>query len=172
MNWEEKQTKTQISKETCKQELLKEMKWTAVLKTVVAFIVLIGGIIFLIVDFPNWLFNIFFHGVGLFCLGLIAFFVYNEIKFFVDVKKSRIEIQEDTLEQIAVETVRRRSRHGYTYHEQKVFYFAEYGRYVTTSKDGSAFEYSNVGDRFYLLLYHGTIKPLRIYNAKVYEYRA
>jgi hypothetical protein len=56
---------------------------------------------------------------------------------------------------------------------EKAMYFEHYGRYVVSEVDGSAFDYSNEGDKFYLVICgskkNGAV--LRIYNARVYEWR-
>lgn len=167
----EQNTKSIITLEKCQQELMRITKATLPLTVLFFVICTVAGIIFLAVDSENFLGDILLIVLGIVCIGTAVLLAYFHISSYIKIKKGRIEIREDSLAQTAVETVRRRTKYGYTYREQKVFYFADHGRYVITEKDGEAFQYSAEGDRFYLLLYCGEITPLRIYNEKVYEYR-
>ena len=175
MAWEEKQTtKTVITKEACRQELLAELRSGMPLHVIAYVLSALVAIFCLVVDTHNLLGNTLFLLMGIFFVGYDVFYIYSLIQTFRSLAKGELEIREDVLTSIEIETVRRRSRHGYTYHEEKVFYFDNHGRYVTGKKDGSAFEYSTAGDRFYLVIRtgkHAKPVPSRIYNAKVYEYR-
>ena len=174
MAWEEKQTKAQINKETCRAELLANAKAGLPIIVICLVLVAVVAIVFLCVDTHNTLGNFLALLIGILCTGFDFYFIWQLVHTFRSITKGNFEIREDVLSSVEIETVRRRSRHGYTYHEKKVFYFDEHGRYETGAIDGSAFEYSSAGDRFYIVVRKSkrkNLSPLRVYNAKVYEYR-
>ena len=52
------------------------------------------------------------------------------------------------------------------------FYFLNMGRYAVSPVDRSAFEYSDVDDKFYVIVYDGKNKrPQLAYNMKVYQWK-
>lgn len=160
--------KTPIGIESCQRELLSEKKATLPLVVILSALLILVAIVFLTVDTGNRLGNVL-------CLLFAVFFcvvsLCTLIPFLselVRIRRGDLVLTEDVLERIAVETVRRYTLRGVTYHEQKAFYFAEHGRYVVGKVDGNAFDYSDAGDGFYLLLFRGDIKPRRIYSKKIY----
>ena len=54
---------------------------------------------------------------------------------------------------------------------ERRFYFTNNMKYVVTEWDGSAYEYSEEGDEFFLVLLHENGTPKFAYNKKIYEYR-
>ncbi len=55
-------------------------------------------------------------------------------------------------------------------HTVQLFHFQEHGTYFISGIDGSAYEYSSIDDKFYLVL-TGRGKIALVYNQKVYEYK-
>lgn len=166
-----KETKSVLTREGIKKDLLGEMR--AGVMSVVALVMtfaLIGTIMTFLAFRP---------GVGRLICGslwflLIAYFVFAYAKSYVWIARDRFSVVEDELLYSAEETVHR----GRTLMLERALYFAEHGRYKIQSTDGSAFSYSNEGDRFYLVVYDGK-KPkkkventvLRVYNTRIYEFR-
>ena len=109
-------------------------------------------------------------------VAFIIFFLYALIYLIalriVLVKSGRFAIVEDTLTAIAEEESIRHTARGTHVKIEQVFYFENHGRYVTTPLDGSQYSYSNVGDRFYVVIpcvKHPQV--LRVFNTRVYTYR-
>ena len=83
-------------------------------------------------------------------------------------KNGKFLIVEDTLVAMAEEErIRSHGRHVHVTIE-KVFYFEEYGRSLASN---SSFQYSNVGDRFYVVLDEKRPRVLLNYNTRIYDYR-
>jgi hypothetical protein len=111
---------------------------------------------------------------GIVCIAVPIFcilaFLYSV--FFGSLNKKYYEnflVVEDELTNLCEETVWRRTRRGRKIPvEEKVFYFYKHGRYRITDRDNSAFQYSDVGDTFYIVLNYGHVK--QAYNAKIYRF--
>ena len=100
-------------------------------------------------------------------LGL--FLTYDLISQLLRIQKGDFTVYQDELAEMEEMEVR---RIGGKIRLENVFYFLDSGRYVVTAADGSAFSYSNRGDRFYVVSYYGKKpKPMLVYNTKIYEYR-
>lgn len=111
----------------------------------------------------------FFAALAAACVGYFVYYlVVNLLLHIVLVKRGSFAIVEDTLVTITEEE--RIRAHGNHFHvrREKVFYFENHGRHVVT---GSVFEYSSVGDRFYVVISTGK-RPriLQVYHTRIYEY--
>ena len=165
MAWE-KETKSILTREGIKKDLLWEMR--VMIISIVAFC----GIMVL-----TWAIITFIACRGLVgrlistavFLGLIVMIVAGFAERYYLVASNRFSVIEDQFTHATEETVHR-GRHLAL---EKVMYFEHYGRYVVSEVDGSAFDYSNEGDKFYLVVCGGKKNGalLRVYNARVYEWR-
>ena len=175
-----KQTKSIITKETIKKDLLFRMKSAIpiiIVSCVLCVILLLFGIAMLddlVYEINNfgWSFSsaegIIVIAVIILLFPLSQYWAYTNIKVLKEAKRYNFKVVEDRLSR-AEEEVIVTSRHSRI---EKVFYFYEHGRYVVSVCDGSAFEYSSPEDEFYLIFANDTSStPLLIYNKKVYEYK-
>ena len=163
MAWE-KETTSILTREGIKKDLLSEMR--ATIFSIVAFC----GFMFLF-----WLIITFIACRGLvgrlistaIFLGLITLIVVSFAKLYYRVASDRFSVVEDEFLYAREETVHRRKHLKI----EKVMYFANYGRYVVSEVDGSAFDYSNEGDKFYLVVSDDKKEcaPMRIYNTRLYQ---
>ena len=114
-------------------------------------------------------FAVFIAAIALLVPCVTFYMLYSLFKQRSDIEKGNFTVVKDILSRKVKDEVRRRGRHTYI---EDVFYFYEHGRYVVTKSDGSAFEYSDEHDEFYLVFIEGNKKgsPQLVYNAKIYEY--
>lgn len=168
------ETKTIITRESCAKSLIDEA--LALLPTGIAGILLCIPFVLL----TRWAFHDapalyawFLAALVAACVGYFVYYlVVNILLRIILVKRGRFAIVEDTLTALAEEeSIHYYSRRTHVKIEQ-VFYFENHGRYVTTPLDGSQYSYSNVGDRFYVVIL-GVKRPqvLRVFNTRVYTYR-
>jgi hypothetical protein len=165
MAWE-KETKSLLTREGIKKDLLGEMR-----ASIISIVAFCGCMAFF------WLIITFIAYRGLVgrlistavFFGLSAVVVAGFLKGYLVVARDRFTIVEDEFLYATEETVRR----GKHYVLERVMYFEHYGRYVVSEVDGSAFDYSNTGDRFYLVVSDSKKKcsPMRIYNMRLYQLR-
>ncbi|MBQ8408944.1 MAG: hypothetical protein IJY39_08780 [Clostridia bacterium] len=170
MAWE-KETKSVLTREGIKKDILGELR--AMMASIVAFV----GVMVLF-----WLIITFIacRGIvgrlistGVFAL-LVGVIMASYVRTYLSAARGKICVVEDELLYTAEETVHR-GRHLVL---ERVMYFAEHGRYVVSEVDGSAFDYSNQGDKFYLVIYdfkkskkNKSASPIRVYNTRLYEWR-
>ena len=165
MAWE-KETKSILTREGIKKDLLGEMRATII--SIVAFcgFMLLFWLIITFIACRELVGRLISTAIF---LGLIALIVVEFAKRYYLVAGGRFSIVEDEFLHAEEETVHR----GKHLKIERVLYFANYGRYVVSEVDGSAFDYSNEGDKFYLVVCgdkkNGAL--LRVYNARVYEWR-
>lgn len=87
------------------------------------------------------------------------------------VKNSSFSVVEDVLVRLEeIEEVHHGRGHSYVTIEQYLL-FRGGMRYHVTPIDGRVFEYSEEGDKFYLVVLDGELSPSFAYNTKIYEYR-
>ena len=163
MAWE-KETKSILTREGIKKDMLGEMR-AGILSLVAGCGVFV--FLWLIITFIacRTLVGRLISTVGFW--GFIALVVVVFLKGYLAVARDRFTIVEDEFLYATEETVRR----GKHYVLERVMYFDHYGRYVVSEVDGSAFDYSNAGDRFYLVVRDSKkeCKPMRIYNMRLYQ---
>ncbi len=164
-----KETKTQLTRADIKKDLLGEMRAGVISMVALILVFLLIGLILTFIAFRPGVGRVI---CGVVFIALIVYLIVAYTESYVMIARNRFTVVEDELLRYAEETVRRNR----TWTVEKVFYFAEHGRYVVGEIDGSAFDYSNEGDRFYLVLYDcknlkkkRRTPPIRIYNTRIYE---
>ena len=164
----EKETKSILTRAGIRKDILGEMR---------AGIFSVCSLVLMLMFFGSILTFIAFRpGVGRIICGasfvaLILLFVIEYTKNYVMIARGHFLVVEDELLYSAEETVYHR-RHAQI---ERVLYFADHGRYVISHTDGSAFDYSNEGDRFYLVIRDSKkpkkCSPFRVYNTRIYQWR-
>ena len=188
--WEVEEDRTRyLNKEFVKCQMLNDMKGNVgrdVAFSIILFVYIVGGIFCGSFAWSNTgdiggiFAKILIYGI-LVLLTIIsplilALFLVQNLRALLKKRQKlqnmAFDIVEDTLVNIIIEDPVIRSTGSKTYiPEKRVFYFAKAGRYVTSPKDGSAFDYASEGDKFYLVIFHGGSYPVMVYNQKVYTYR-
>ncbi len=175
-----KLTREPITRKMIYDDLVSEIKstfpWIIVGFVAITAVMIPAGII--IIDFSSGntlMMKIVsvFAGVVLLVLpvALLAAIIWEKARGrFNPAYYENFTVAEDELVDITEETVVRRGRRGKRILvEEKVFYFYKHGRYRIDARDNSAYQYSDKGDTFYLVLLDDRIAY--VYNAKIYEYK-
>ena len=161
-----RETKSRLTRADIKKDLLGEMRAGVISMVALILVFLLVGLILTFIACRPGVGRVICGGLF---AALIGYLTVAYTKSYVMIARDRFVVVEDELLRYAEETVRRHR----TWAVERVFYFAEQGRYVVSEIDGSAFDYSNEGDKFYLVICgskkNGAV--LRVYNARVYEWR-
>ena len=156
-----------ITTEACRAEILRRIKGNRM------FILVLGG---MLVSFILFMFPLFcWYDVlsWIFFGPMLILFVVSLTKNLLDsykVKSGGLVIIEDRLFS-KDEVLKRGSMLGFRYRLDRVMYFSDKRRYVLHSSERSAYEYSDIGDDFYLVFAKKAKMsvPLLVYNKKIYE---
>ena len=168
-----KETKSVITQADCHNTLLKQAK--AMLPLQVALMICDALSILLLCAATGS-----FSYAWVITLPMIAFLavagivsVLHCVNTFRTAEIGHFEVVLDELVDMREETVRRYRRGHVTYRTEIVFYFRDHGRYILSGKDGNAYDYSSVGDGFYVVIGRHSKKrtPILVFNARIYEYR-
>ena len=166
-----KETKSIITRESCAKALIDETR--ALLPMSIVGVLLCIPLVLMVVwafhDAPPLLAWIFAVAIAVFVGYFLCYLIVNFYFHMLLVKRGQFAVVEDTLLTITEEEQIRAHRQHFHVKLEKVFYFENHGRHVVT---GSVFEYSSVGDRFYVVISTGK-RPriLQVYHTRVYEYR-
>lgn len=185
--WEGKQTKQPISLDAFRAEMMKKAK-LLILPCIAGVILILVLTAFLkplighlldsfndptMVGYrdPSYIARLIIMLIMLLiAIGYPVFVIIRNLIFYNKIMRQRYAIVEDTL----VRKVDRTGIHSFgPAHNDDFFYFEAYGRYTVPRTERSAFDYSSENDPFYLIVLKGR-RPriMRVYNAKVYEYKA
>ena len=166
-----KETKSVLTREGIKKDLLGELRTGILSLCALLMIFFVIGLILTFIAFRPGVGRVL---CGLSFVALIVWLAVIYARSYVLIARDRFAVVEDTFLYAAEETVHQ----GRRLKLERVLYFERYGRYVLSPVDGSVFDYSNEGDRFYLVVYeektqksHKNQPPIRVYNARIYEYR-
>lgn len=184
--WEIEQDKHKyINEEYCKCQIIKEAKGTMGIWIYVIIICILAGAMAAFLH--NQLLSdrgdisilghpIVFFIMMIVCVGIPTLFIIMMVWLmiariiqFMKIKRGEFRFVEDTLMAMDIQPPIVRRYHSRP--ERKVLYFKNAGEYVLNSLDGSVFDYSDVGDTFYMLIMNDGDVPLKIYNKKIYTYR-
>jgi len=177
-------TKAVITRRSISNEIRHRNKWT-VISSVLGLIptLLLGSI--LTVVFINKLIRSIEYSRGLFDLlasiggMLLSLLVLSvAVAFVVAVIKAVIQLKKtyhDGFFVVNTVLISKREElvgNGRRKRLERVFYFmVNNSRYVITEWDASAYEYSDEGDEFFVVLENEGATPEFAYNKKIYEYR-
>ena len=162
----DKNTRQALNADQIKKSLMDELKislfLTCMLEVGAILFSLILMIMFSMSEDPAFAVAIFLIVAA--PMVLIVPVVINTVK----VGKGRFYVVEDELvrmdEEVGYGSV------GFRYRLKKVFHFMHHGRYILSKSDPqSVYEYSKIGDRFYLLFLERRKYPVKIYNKNVYD---
>ena len=190
--WQEKQRKEIINREICKNRLKRKLLPLIPLTGVLTLIsVLLTWLaVSMIADTVDMLMRLETVGFGDVIWAVFLNFSYAFTTLLIDcltlmllvilinghykINKGRFYAVEDTLagkaehERIRFPNLNFLAGRRF---EENAFYFSGVGRYALSPADISAFDYSSVGDTFYVIVYDGKKqKPQLAYNMKIYKW--
>jgi len=190
--WNRQPTREVITKESVRQELMKSARGGVPIAAMMVVTAIVADAILIAAGCAAFPSKAQFEGemfpfmelalaIMSFLIAALAavFSMYMLISVVADskyIREGRFTIVEDELVNMVREEPYR-SFYSRRTQYQDVFYFWKTGRYVVTGIDGSSFEYSSVGDTFYVVVmepHHRSKKqnrPRRAYNSKIYEYK-
>lgn len=163
-----KETKNIITREECKREVMKSVKFdvylysgifTAAVLMFLPFIPLIGK-----AAKVHWLWGIvMFFALFAIHIVLLGFIIYH-VKIMRSVKRNGVNVVIDKAARLSEEMVYSFPRR---YRIAPVIYFRDHGRQIYT---GPLFELFSQGDEFYLVILKARkTKVVAIYNTRFYE---
>lgn len=196
--WNRQPTREVITKESIRAELMKSANGGVPLAAMTVVAAILFGGIFVALGFAslpskaqlagdtfpflNLSLAIMFFLMSILGMGFAVYMLVSVVAESKYLREGCFTVEEDELVNMIRETQSLRidySSHGIGSRQTQyrdVFYFQKSGRYVLSRIDGSAFEYSSIGDTFYVVLMDPRrkigkqIRPKRVYNSKIYRY--